>query len=119
MFTADKPQKGVHPLACGKIMMRLIGKCNIDGKAKLSVRKACKNVQLCAGLQAGIEGKLHAMREVWLESTGWTFDSGTEECPTPEQYQAIKDGVTIPLAEGETLAGPNPLFPNDANPCLP
>jgi hypothetical protein len=26
---------------------------------------ACGNIQLCAGLEAGIEASLHAVREVW------------------------------------------------------
>ena len=83
--------------------MRLISKCVIEGEAKRLARKVCGNVQLCAGLQAGIEGNLYAVREVWLESGGWTSDAGTEESPTTEQYTARgENGENLPLAEGVT-----------------
>jgi hypothetical protein len=46
--------------------MRCIGKAVVrdtGDQAKL----ACGSVQLCAGLEAGIEGSLHAVREVWAD----------------------------------------------------
>ena len=71
-------------------------------------------------VQAGIEGNLHAVREVWPESGGWTFDAGTEESPTNQQYTARgENGENLPLAEGVTWSGPDPLFPEDTDPCLP
>ncbi|KAL3768952.1 hypothetical protein ACHAWO_004062 [Cyclotella atomus] len=57
-------QPGTRPLAVGEIWMRCIGKgvmVDAGDQAKL----ACGNVQLCAGLEAGIESSLHAVREVW------------------------------------------------------
>lgn len=82
MLAADK-EPGVRPLACGEVWMRLISKCIIDGKTKEMARRACCNVPLCAGLQAGIEGNLHAVREVWPESAGWQYNSGTADEPSP------------------------------------
>ena len=51
--------------------------CRLDGK------EACGNMQLCASLEAGIEGNLHAVRAFWLESAGWVFDEGMVEEQTP------------------------------------
>jgi hypothetical protein len=94
MLAVDK-EPGVRPLACGEIWMRLIGRCVLDGESKQQAREACGNVQLCAGLQAGIEGNLHAVQKVWPESAGWTFDAEVE-------------GV-----EGTE---PNPFFSQDTDP---
>ena len=54
-------QPGVRPLGVGSSTKRLIAKCTLkvvgdDAKA------ACGNVNLCAGLESGIEGTLHAVR---------------------------------------------------------
>ncbi|KAL7503120.1 hypothetical protein ACHAXN_000965, partial [Cyclotella atomus] len=57
-------QPGTRPVAIGEIWMRCIGKGLVsqsDDQAKL----ACGSVQLCAGLECGIESSLHAVREVW------------------------------------------------------
>ena len=42
----------------------------------------CRNVELCAGLKAGIGGSLNAVCAIWPHSTGWTIDESnrvTEE----------------------------------------
>eukprot|EP00956_Cyclotella_meneghiniana_P036391 scaffold125132_cov43-Cyclotella_meneghiniana.AAC.1 len=54
-------QPGVRPLGVGEALMRLISKvvladCGREAKA------ACGSTQLCAGLEAGIEGAIHAVR---------------------------------------------------------
>ena len=76
-LAADK-LPGVRGLACGEIWMRLISQCNLD-KTKGVATVECENVQLCAGLKAGIEGNLHAVRAVWPESAGWERDDGSED----------------------------------------
>ena len=58
LVALDK-QPGVRPLGIGEAWMRAVSKlvlmqCGLDGK------EACGNTQLCAGLEAGIEGAIHA-----------------------------------------------------------
>ena len=54
-------QPWVRPLGVGSSTKRLIAKCTLkvigDG-----AKAACGNVNLCAGLEAGIEGALHAVK---------------------------------------------------------
>ncbi len=91
MLAADK-EPGVRPLACGEIYMRLWGKCNLASETKELARDACGNHQLCGGLKAGIEGNLHAVRGIWPESAGWTFDRGTSDQPS-DVFQQLLDGA--------------------------
>jgi hypothetical protein len=62
MLAADK-KPGVCPLACEEIWKRLWEDC-LNTKMKVGATTVCGNVNLCAGLQAGIEGILHAVRAV-------------------------------------------------------
>ena len=58
---------GVRPVGIGEIWRRLLAKCVLKvagGEAK----EACGNTQLCAGLEAGIEGAVHAARSLWEEN---------------------------------------------------
>jgi hypothetical protein len=59
MLAGDK-KPGVHPLACGEIWMKLWVDC-LNSETKVGSTTACGNVNLCAGLRAGIEGNLHAV----------------------------------------------------------
>jgi hypothetical protein len=72
--------------------MRLWGRCCLAAEVKALARDACGNLQLCAGLQAGIEGSLHAVRAIWPEAAGWTHDRGTDEQPT-NIFQQLLDGT--------------------------
>ena len=73
-------QPGVRPLRVGSSTKRLIAKCTLkvvgdDAKA------ACGNANLCAGLEAGIEGALHAVRARAangnkMEFGEWEVDQG-------------------------------------------
>ena len=60
LVALDK-QPGVRPLAIGEIWQRCIAKGNLAGSGA-EAKGACGSVQLCAGLEAGIEGALHAVR---------------------------------------------------------
>ncbi len=60
LVALDK-QPGVRPLAIGKIWQRCIAKGNLAGFGA-EAKGACGSVQLCAGLEAGIKGALHAVR---------------------------------------------------------
>jgi hypothetical protein len=55
---------GIRPLGIGESWNRLNAKCVLFvsvGEAK----EACGVDQLCVGLEAGIEGGIHAMRLLW------------------------------------------------------
>ena len=55
---------GVRPVGVGEVWRRLFAKCVIKvagGQAK----DACGTSQLCAGLEAGIEGAVHAVKALW------------------------------------------------------
>jgi hypothetical protein len=60
LVALDK-QPGVHPVAIGEIWHRCIAKGNLAGSED-QAKGACGSIQLCAGLKAGIEGVLHAVR---------------------------------------------------------
>jgi hypothetical protein len=79
MLAGDK-KPGVCPLACGEIWMRFWGDC-LNTETKVGATTACGNVNLCAGLQAGIEGNLHAVHAVCLQSAGWKHDGGEVTVP--------------------------------------
>ena len=81
MLAADK-KPGVRPLACGEIWMRLWADC-LNTETKVGATTACGNVNLCAGLRAGIEGNLHAVRAIWPQSAGWEHDGGEVTAPLP------------------------------------
>ena len=58
LVALDK-QPGVRPLGIGEAWMHAVSKlvlmqCRMDGK------EVCGNTQLCAGLEAGIEGTIYA-----------------------------------------------------------
>ena len=55
---------GVRPIAIGEVLRRLIAKCVLSG-AKGRAQEACGIDQLRGGLQAGIEGDVHAMHSLW------------------------------------------------------
>ena len=63
LIAIDK-QPGVRPVGCGEIMRRLMAKVVIASCGE-EATEACGNVNLCAGLKAGIEGAYHAIREAF------------------------------------------------------
>jgi hypothetical protein len=60
LVALDK-QPGVWPVAIGEIWQRCIAKGILVGSGA-EAKGTCGSVQLCAGLEAGIEGALHAVR---------------------------------------------------------
>jgi hypothetical protein len=79
MLAGDK-KPGVRPLACREIWMRIWADC-LNSETKVGATTACGNVNLCAGLRAGIEGNLHAVRAVWPQSAGWECNGGEVTAP--------------------------------------
>ena len=57
---------GVHPLGIGEILRRLIAKMVIEACGG-EVRLNCGVANLCTGLQAGIEGGIHAADVLFKE----------------------------------------------------
>ena len=62
--TDEGPGGGVRPICIGKIWRRLLAKCLLS-VAGAEAKEACGMDQLCAGLEAGTEGGIHAMQNLW------------------------------------------------------
>ena len=62
--------------------MRLWADC-LNTETKVGATTVCGNVNLCAGLRAGIVGNLHAVQAVWPQSAGWERDGGEVMAPMP------------------------------------
>jgi hypothetical protein len=59
----------------GEVWRRAIAKCVLH-VAGTEAKEACGTDQLCAGLEAGVEGAIHAMQHVWAmhaEEEEWGF----------------------------------------------
>ena len=54
---------GVRPFVMGELWRRLIAKCVLS-VAKVEAQEASGIDQLCGGLQAGIEGGVHAIHSI-------------------------------------------------------
>ena len=63
LVALDK-QPGTRPVGIGEIYRRLWAKCLLKAIGSQATA-ACGNYNLCAGLQAGIEGAIHAIRSVF------------------------------------------------------
>jgi ribonuclease HI len=59
---------GVRPIGIGEILRRLVGKL-VVGHIRQDIIDAAGPLQTCAGLKAGIEASIHAMRRVYEEET--------------------------------------------------
>ena len=65
LIALDK-QPGIRPVVVGETWRRLMAKCliRVTGQEEKS---ACETDQLDGGMEAGIEGGIHAMRFLWKE----------------------------------------------------
>ena len=66
---------GVRPIGVGETWRRLIAKTTLL-LAGSEAKELCGIQQLCAGLEAGIEGGIHAIDELWKkheEEEEWGF----------------------------------------------
>jgi len=65
---------GVRLIRIGETLCRVIGKA-VCMATRLDAALVCGSDQLCAGLQAGIEGAIHAMNELFAahqdDANGW------------------------------------------------
>ena len=80
---------GVRPLGIGEIFRRTIAKCVLKVCGE-DTKAACGSTQLCAGLEAGIEGAMHAVAEQAEERDSMEF--GEWEVDDDIWEKEAKDG---------------------------
>ena len=55
---------GVRPIGIGEALRRVLGKVALATRADLE--EVCGTDQLCSGLRAGMEGAIHAVKELFI-----------------------------------------------------
>ena len=65
LIMLDK-QPEIRPVGVGETWRRMMAKCLLK-VAGPEAKAACGTTQLAEGLEAGIEGAIHAMRVLWEE----------------------------------------------------
>jgi hypothetical protein len=99
LVALDK-EPGTRPVGIGESYRRLWAKCLLKA-AGAQATAACGNYNLCAGLQAGIEGAVHAVRAV--------FSDPSAIVPPPPP-------TNLPATPTQPMTQPEPVPPPDANP---
>ena len=99
LVALDK-QPGTRPVGIGEVYRRLWAKCLLKAIGSQATA-ACGNFNLCAGLQAGIEGAVHAVRDV--------FANPSSLPAPPLDSQDTDDPLT--QAPGVPPAAPPPPVP--------
>jgi len=94
LMALDK-EPGTRPVGIGEIYRRLMAKCVISVCGHTATA-ACGNVNLCAGLSAGIEGAVHAMNGEWEEDDPATALDSPRLATQDEEERA-----GAPMAEDE------------------
>ncbi|KAL7475656.1 LOW QUALITY PROTEIN: hypothetical protein ACHAW6_003456, partial [Cyclotella cf. meneghiniana] len=106
LVALDK-QPGMRPVGIGEMWMRAVSKlvlaqCGMDGK------EACGNSQLCAGLEAGIKGAIHAATKKAAAKEDFVFNDweviddswGDAACialpPDPTNDNQTAENTTMP-----------------------
>lgn len=59
---------GVRPVGIGEVLRRIIGKLIVNA-IKSDIQTAVGPLQTCAGLKSGLEGSIHAVREIWDDAS--------------------------------------------------
>ena len=86
LVALDK-QPGVRPVGIGEVLRRLIAKCVLVECAD-DAKAACGSTNLCAGLEAGIEGALHAVDARARERRALCFDEEEASARAAEEAEA-------------------------------
>ena len=73
----------VMNVGIGEIFRRLIAKC-------ILAMEACGNLNLCAGLPAGIEGAVHAMTTAWENAMAEPTEAAHQPALTTQLPLAMK-----------------------------
>ena len=122
LVALDK-QPGIRPLGIGEAWMRAVSKlvlmqCGMDGKA------ACGNTQLCVGLEAGIEGAIHASMQCASNTMPFpeerthpdtsTGDPPPQPEPPDNETQIPTNTPNAPAGYPHTLPDPDVHFLTDA-----
>ena len=108
-LVALNKRPGVHHVGIGETIRRALAKI-VMRAAGDQVKKACGNLQLCAGLKAGIEGATHAVGQRILErvqrrrSEEKDVDDSVEEEEESGGVTARLNNLTIETAETEEEA---------------
>ena len=106
-LAASKQPSGVCLIKCGEIWMRLMAGWKND-QTRTQANVAYSNAQICAGLQSGIDGNLHAVRDIWPQSAGWTHNG---DIPGEDGDDDLDDGTapsTQPSQLKDSCATENP-----------
>ena len=74
LVALDK-EPGTRPLGIEECWRRGFAKCVLKGCGD-NTKAACGNTQLCAGLEAGIEGAFHAVVRGLRSMAPWSLESG-------------------------------------------
>ncbi|KAI2510249.1 hypothetical protein MHU86_4127 [Fragilaria crotonensis] len=125
LVALDK-QPGTRPVGIGEVYRRLWAKCLLKAIGSQATA-ACGNFNLCAGLQAGIEGAVHAVRDVFTDPSlipapppnSQADDDPLTQAPEPpmterppvpladmtldEAFAAIADDVGLSSAEASAV----------------
>ncbi|KAI2494156.1 hypothetical protein MHU86_20388 [Fragilaria crotonensis] len=103
LVALDK-QPGTRPVGIGEVYRRLWAKCLLKAIGSQATA-ACGNYNLCAGLQAGIEGAVHAVRDVFADPSLLPApppDPPADDDPltqAPEPLMAAPPPPVVPLAD--------------------
>ena len=99
LVALDK-EPGTRPVGIGEIYRRLWAKCLLKAIGPQATA-ACGNLNLCAGLQAGIEGAIHAVRAVFSDPSIILPDSPpaspTHDLPPSPPSPTFPDRSDMPL----------------------
>ena len=101
LVALDK-QPGTRPVGIGEVYRRLWAKCLLKAIGSQATA-ACGNFNLCAGLQAGIEGAVHAVRDVFADPSVIPAPPPVSQAADAPLTQASEDPPAapplIPLAD--------------------
>ncbi|EJK53372.1 hypothetical protein THAOC_27209 [Thalassiosira oceanica] len=105
---------GVRPVGIGEALYRMIAKLVLT-KARPDTKAACGSTQLCAGLEAGIEGALHSVRtearadgSLNFEDDGAARDDERDAAQELEAQARDRPGARDSTADAEDESGDGP-----------
>ena len=97
LIALDKRQ-GVHPVGIGETLRQAIAKLVMRASGD-QAKTAGMSLQLCAGLEAGIEGETHAMaqrrRDRKMPAPEGRSEEESEDGRIPAAEDADMDGVVV------------------------